>query len=126
MFDVFSRLYNIARSSSTANTLRQKLNLKHDSTDYFEFDKEDTSFYSEVKNENHGSSIPQQVIDDLAVFSLAPPGSLSQVKKIRNQEIKKYHSDKFIDDPERLKTSKEIMQIYNAAYSRLKEYYKKQ
>lgn len=69
-------------------------------------------------------SIPQQVVKDLATFSLTPPSSLKAVKNARNREVKKYHSDKFINDPEKLETSKEIMQIYNAAYDRLRAYYR--
>jgi len=68
--------------------------------------------------------MPAQVLKDLAVFRLAPPASLDAVKAARNREIKKYHSDKFLNDPERLRTSKEIMQIYNTAYDRLCAYYR--
>ncbi len=68
--------------------------------------------------------IPQQVVKDLATFNLTPPSSLKAVKDARNREIKKYHSDKFVNDPEKLETSKEIMQIYNAAYDRLQAYYR--
>ncbi len=75
--------------------------------------------------DNFYPGIPPQVVEDLAVFGLAPPSSLAEVRKVRNQEIKKYHSDKFIHDPEKFTTSKEIMQIYNAAYDRLSEYYNK-
>ncbi len=67
--------------------------------------------------------IPQQVVEDLAVFNLSPPSSFKAVKKARKREVKKYHSDKFMHDPEKLETSKQIMQIYNAAYDRLKTYY---
>jgi hypothetical protein len=69
--------------------------------------------------------IPRQILDDLAIFGLRPPCSWDEVKKARNREIKKYHSDHFIDDPVRYDASKEIMQIYNASYDRLKKYYKK-
>jgi hypothetical protein len=71
------------------------------------------------------SNIPPQILEDLAVFELKPPSSLEEVKKARNREIRKFHSDKFINDPEKYKTSKEIMQIYNAAYARLEKYYLK-
>jgi len=67
--------------------------------------------------------IPRQVSDDLAVFDLKPPSSLAEVKKARNREIRKYHSDHFVNDPAKYETSKKIMQIYNAAYDRLKDYY---
>jgi hypothetical protein len=69
--------------------------------------------------------VPQQVIDDLAVFSLTPPSSLADVRAARNKEIKKYHSDKFVNEPDRFEKSKEIMQIYNAAFDRLRAYYEK-
>lgn len=70
--------------------------------------------------------IPQHVIDDMAVFGVIPPSSLDDVRAARNKEIKKYHSDNFVDDPDRFETSKEIMQIYNAAFDRLRVYYEKQ
>lgn len=69
--------------------------------------------------------VPPQVVADLSIFGLAPPSSLAAVKKARNQEIKKYHSDRFMNDPDRLDTSKQIMQIYNAAYDRLEAYYER-
>ena len=69
--------------------------------------------------------VPQQVVEDLGVFDLSPPSSWEEVKAARNREIKKYHSDKFVNDPDRFETSKEIMQIYNAAFDRLRTYYQK-
>jgi hypothetical protein len=62
-------------------------------------------------------------VEDLAVFGLKPPCSFDEVRKARNREIKQYHSDKFLQDSEKLDTSKKIMQIYNAAFDRLKKYY---
>jgi DnaJ-domain-containing protein 1 len=69
------------------------------------------------------AGVPQAVVDDLAVFGLTPPSSLEAVRKARNREIKKYHSDRFVNDAERYETSKQIMQIYNAAYDRLKTHF---
>ena len=71
------------------------------------------------------SGVPQQVVEDLGVFDLTPPSSWEEVKAARNREIKKYHSDKFVNDPDRFETSKQIMQIYNAAFDRLRAYYQK-
>lgn len=85
----------------------------------------DSSHYRSDTNYNY-SHTPKQVIDDLSVFGLAPPSSLEEVKRARNREIKKYHSDRFINDTEKFETSKEIMQIYNAAYDRLKDHYNSQ
>lgn len=68
---------------------------------------------------------PDPVAEDLAVFGLAPPASLEAVRKARNREIRKYHSDRFLSDPERFEISKQIMQILNAAYERLETHYKK-
>ena len=70
------------------------------------------------------SAMPAQFVEYLALFNLTPPSSLEEVRKARNREIKKYHSDKFMNNPEKLETSKEIMQIYNTAFDRLKEYYR--
>lgn len=68
---------------------------------------------------------PDPVAEDLAVFGLVPPASLEAVRKARNLEIKKYHSDRFLNDPERFEISKQIMQILNAAYDRLERHYAK-
>jgi hypothetical protein len=73
---------------------------------------------------NDYPGVPPKVVEDLAIFGLTPPSSLDEVRKARNREIKKYHSDMFLHDPEKLDTSKQIMQIYNTAFDRLKEYYK--
>lgn len=75
------------------------------------------------KNEFTGKTYPTQVVEDLAVFGLTPPASLEAVKKVRNSEVKKYHSDLFMHDLEKQETGKQIMQIYNSAYERLKKYY---
>ena len=84
----------------------------------------DEDFRTENRgHENRASDVPRQVVDDLAVFGLTPPSSLEEVRKARNREIKKYHSDRFVNDSERYETSKQIMQIYNAAYDRLKEHF---
>ncbi len=66
---------------------------------------------------------PKQVVDDLWVFNLKPPASLDEVRKARNREINKYHPDRFMNEPKKMETSKEIMQIYNAAFDRLETYY---
>ena len=83
-----------------------------------------THSYDRQTKTDYGGT-PPQVVKDLATFNLAPPSSLKAIKNARNREIKKYHSDKFINDPEKLETSKEIMQIYNAAYDRLRAFYEK-
>lgn len=85
----------------------------------------DSSSFTGNDQDNDYSQVPKQVVEDLSVFNLKPPSSLEEVRKARNREIKKYHSDKFVNDLERFQTSKEIMQIYNAAYDRLKDYYEK-
>jgi curved DNA-binding protein CbpA len=69
------------------------------------------------------SAYPEQVIEDLKAFGLEPPSSLNEVKKARNREIMKYHSDRFMNDPEKLEISRQIMQILNLAYERLEKWY---
>lgn len=72
------------------------------------------------------SRFPQEVKDDLALFNLTPPSSLAEVKKARNREIKKCHPDRFHNNPEKQNSAKKMMQIYNAAYDRMKKYYAEQ
>lgn len=69
------------------------------------------------------ANYPDQVVEDLGTFGLHPPSSLEEVKKARNREIRKYHPDRFLNDPDRLETSKQIMQILNAAYERLEKWF---
>ncbi len=66
-------------------------------------------------------SAPDQIKEDLNLFGLTPPSSLDEVKKARNREIKKFHPDKFLQEPEKMETAKRILQIYNAAYDRLEK-----
>lgn len=78
------------------------------------------------KTKNTSSpGMPQQVVEDLGVFDLTPPSSWEEVRAARNREVKRYHSDKFVNDPDRFETSKQIMQMYNAAFERLRAYYQK-
>ncbi len=132
MTEIFRRLYNITRSRIPKITR----NKDHEYSSSEEFDplnknseqdagSRSSSDFNSAGGSKQSQNVPQQVVEDLKVFDLTPPSSLAEVKKRRNEEIKKYHSDRFISDPERFKTSTEIMQIYNAAYERLKEYYKK-
>lgn len=85
---------------------------------------------SKGQNFSHGNSPgneealwPSQVVEDLRTFGLKPPSTLEEVKKARNAEIRKYHSDRFLHDPDKLEISKQIMQIYNAAYERLEKWF---
>lgn len=73
------------------------------------------------REEEPYSPFSQQLIEDLQLFNLSPPVTLEEVKKIRNQEIKKFHPDKFLQEPEKLETAKQILQIYNAAFERIKK-----
>lgn len=62
-----------------------------------------------------------QFTEDLGLFGLTPPSSLDEVRQARNREIKKFHPDKFVNEPEKQDVAKQIMQIYNSAYDRLKK-----
>jgi hypothetical protein len=63
--------------------------------------------------------VPQQVIDDLAVFGLTPPSSLADVRAARNKEIKKYHSDKFVNEPELAEFPVLVVQLGNEGLNTL-------
>ena len=133
MKDILQRLYKIARSYTikpakmTEKIFKEKeipfntkINKGKAGTDKTQGNR---SFNSNVSGKNKYEAIPVQVIDDLALFGLTPPCCIKDLRRARNREIKKYHSDRFMNNPEKLDTAKEIMQIYNTAYDRLKEYY---
>ncbi len=77
----------------------------------YDYQRHDTDKYS---------GFSKQFVDDLQLFDLTPPSSLEMLKKARNRELKKFHPDKFQDNGEKAETAKKIVQIYNAAYERLK------
>ena len=139
MGSILKRLINIARTESLhrLNKLGSRLfsefrnerfEKEYRFSDSYSSNREsrggEHSEFSGRKYDSHSrsSELPRQVIEDLGLFNLRPPSSLEEVKRARNREFKKYHSDKFINDPDKYQTSKEIMQIYNAAYERLREY----
>lgn len=73
-----------------------------------------------AKKTSDYSPYPQQLVEDLKLFNLTPPCSLDKVRKARNSEMKKFHPDKYSNDPAKKDVAKQIVQIYNAAYDRLK------
>ncbi len=102
MSELLKRLYNIARALGPEGKVGSPgMNDKKPDNDF-----------------------PTRIIEDLANFNLAPPASFEAVRQARNLEFKKYHPDKHHGDPEKAETAKQIMQIYNASYERLKEFYK--
>lgn len=120
-----SRLYNITKSYAPQKK-RNWMNFFYQQDDASSFENQESESFQNKRADfqnSHAADIPQQVVKDLAEFELSPPSSLDEVKKRWKAEMKKYHSDKYINDPEKLKVSKEIMQIYNGAYERLKQYY---
>ena len=133
---IIGRLYRIARSHvPDGDHLKERLFRRKGKGDAggafrsrrFEGDKssgEERARRKEKRRQEPESMGPsEQFLKDLAAFNLKPPSSLEEVKKARNREIKKYHSDRFMNDPEKLETSKEIMQILNSAFDRLKKHY---
>ncbi len=133
MTNILKRLIRVAKSYVPHGT---RISKEESEEIPFSFDQNNRNrktrnFYSDSSSftgtdiDNDYSKVPKQVVEDLSVFNLKPPSSLEEVHSARNREIKKCHSDKFFNDPEKFQTSKEIMQIYNSAYDRLVEYYKK-
>lgn len=96
-----------------------------DPSEYENYFSDNSSSKESSASTSNSSGFPQQVIDDLAVFGLTPPASFDDVKKARNQEMRKYHPDKFNSEEDKGEAANEIAQIYNEAFSRLKDYYEK-
>ncbi len=129
MSEIFKRLFRIAQTYIPKKP--QILNNEPDNefkTGSFEDTYSDESTYnnftSDTKTNTSYPDFPSQVVEDLANFNLVPPSSLEEVRKARNREIKKYHPDRHMNDPKNRETAKEILQIYNASYARLKKFYK--
>jgi DnaJ-domain-containing protein 1 len=76
-----------------------------------------------TKTTSNPYGLPQQVVDDLALFGIPLPGSWDEVIKARNREMKKYHPDKYMSKEEKVDAANEIAQIYNAAFERLEKFY---
>ncbi len=137
MSNLFGRLFNIARAN-VQQAFGNLLDRAEDRLDDWEERvfgeesedgsgdqrrREDHSRARTEQSRPHPSGYPRQVVEDLGLFDLTPPSSLSEVKRARNREMKQFHSDRFVNDPAKFQTSKEIMQIYNAAFDRLRRFY---
>ena len=66
------------------------------------------------------SSHSSQFVEDLKLFNLRPPSSMQEVKQARNREMKVFHPDKYLNEPEKMEVANQIVKIYNDAYDRLK------
>ncbi len=96
-------------------------NRKKTANDFSGSESNDKTSNSQEKTSFKSNNFSQQFVDDLQLFGLKPPSSLEEIKKSRNREMKKFHPDKFMNDPEKMDTAKNIVQIYNSAYERLKK-----
>jgi len=136
MKEIWSRLFRVARASIPSSEKWPWAGFAHRKQEeagehaFHRSRGEYATRDEETRREGHRSAggepypgFPSQIVEDLAVFNLVPPASMEAVKRARNQEIKKYHPDRFGGDPEKQVTAKEILQIYNAAYDRLKVFY---
>ena len=131
---MFDRLYDITRAYIGHHFRKRSGRSERDTGDYGPYE-ERTSDFTSHNNEysssdtpsgsgaSHANGIPAHVVEDLAVFGLRPPGSLDEVIKARNREMKRYHPDKFMTEDEKVDAANEIAQMYNAAFERLKDYY---
>lgn len=117
---MIKRLFNIAKAYAGYG---KKIPKSTKAEDYKDFYSNTESQYSSSSDNN--SPYSQQLIDDLAVFGLTPPSSFDEVKKARNKEMRQYHPDKFNNHEDKGSAANEIAQIYNEAFSRLKEHFEK-
>ena len=131
---MFGRLYDITRAyighhfrKQTGRSERSAKNSGRYEERTSDFTSRNNAYSRSENSSGSGAStpydIPAQVVEDLAVFGLKPPGSLDELIKARNREMKQYHPDKFMTEDEKVEAANEIAQIYNAAFERLKEYY---
>lgn len=128
MTTILKRVYQIlnAYRGSISRSLRSRENdsdVEFDEEDYF---SRTSGPSNTVDDTPRFDDYPKQIVEDLANFNLKPPSTLAEVKKARNQEILKFHPDRFMSDPARRETANEILQIYNASYERLKKFFQSQ
>lgn len=82
--------------------------------------QDDSDYQSPLKKKTQ----PEFIVD-LELFDLHPLSTWEEVRRRRNVLMKQYHSDLHSQDSQKEKTAKEITQIYNEAYERLKKHFGK-
>ncbi len=130
---MFDRLFHISKAYINHH-LRQRRTGTTANDDSFGTASEQRQYHdgtSRASDTNSASGatanpfgLPQQVLDDLSLFEIAPPGSWNEVIQARNREMKRYHPDKYMSKETKVDAANEIAQIYNAAFERLKAHFK--
>jgi len=75
--------------------------------------------YKKPDSSRNKSPYTDQLLKDLAAFGLTPPVSLDELKQARKRELKKYHPDRFAQEPSKIDSAKRISQILGETYERL-------
>lgn len=127
---MFDRLYNIARAYIGHQFRSRTGGTERDTGDYGTYEEHSAGFSSRSEGYSRSESstsnsygVPDQVVEDLAVFGLKPPSSLGEVVKARNREMKRYHPDRYMREDEKRDAANEIAQMYNTAFERLEQYF---
>lgn len=126
MSGVFERLIKVVESSIETEMEELRSWIDRNSNRNFEQKQEtaEEDFRGNSFSYQKTSSLyPAWVIEDLDKFGLKEPSSLEEIKTARKQEMKKYHPDFFAQEPMKQDIAKQILQIYNNAYERLKKYF---
>lgn len=72
-----------------------------------------------AKPQTNRSGFDDAFLKDLAAFGLTPPTTLAALKKARKEELKKYHPDRFHQEPQKAEAAHRIVQILGDTYERL-------
>ena len=130
---MFGRLFSISRAYVNHHVRKRRTSGSSNTYDQSGADttyREEASYRTRDASSATGSGstsnpygLPEQVLDDLALFEITPPGSWNEVVQARNREMKKYHPDKYMNASEKIAAANEIAQIYNAAFERLKTHF---
>lgn len=127
MSSIFKRLYKIGRAYASDFQQGRKTRQTIDDAAFAHDTYDDDGAAAHHKGTEYQappeSSMPPQLVEDLANFGLIPPSSLEAVRRARNREVKKYHPDFYSGDSEKSETAKQILQILNASFDRLEAYY---
>jgi DnaJ-domain-containing protein 1 len=138
---IFDRLSNLFRSLFTEDPFDtdsyQKTRERYYDSDYQEAWEELDEFLNEGKAESHRTyrqkrtysqktdTEQESLKQDYANLEVQFKASFTDVKKSYKRLLRKYHPDRFANNPKKLKIATEITKKINESFTKIREYEKK-
>lgn len=124
---ILNRIYNIAKSEVNARFRRDKTKRK----EIPEFDDLFTNTGSQGKagssagSQSRNSDRDPKLEEWYAVLEIPYGSDFAAVQKAWKSQLRKYHPDRHVSDPERAKIAHEVTQQLNQAFAGLEKHFKK-